>query len=136
MNEQTRALRTQSSAVVSAAFITTMGAIAAACIQSGWIVRPLDAPLATSDQPQTTFLEPGRRFEIPVLPPAGTTRVTAERPIFEPHSTVLQADPATRRPAGDASWAPVNALAEETRPAKKSSSKFWDWSAMTRFFHF
>jgi hypothetical protein len=130
--------RSQSSAVVSAALITTMGAVTAACIQSGWILRPSDSPVGMS-QPtlsRTTFMEPDRRFEIPVLPPQPATRVTAQKPAFESHLNVLRADVSTRAPASDLAWsATTNPLGQEKRSdPRKSSSKFWDWSAVTRFF--
>jgi hypothetical protein len=136
---QVKAIRTQSTAVVSAALITTIGAVTAACIQSGWISKPIETsalsqPLASTAR--TTFMEPDRTFKIPVLPPQQpATRVTAERPIIDARSTVLQAGSSTRRPATpDASWsASMNPLAQDARPQVKKSTKFWDWSAMTRF---
>ncbi len=130
---QVRAIRTQSSAVVSAALITTMGAVTAACIQSGWIGRPAD-PAASSmatATPRTTFMEPQSTFRIPVLPPAPAQRVTADKPVFEPHSTILQAEPALR-PVASSNWGPATNTLAQDRP-KKSGFRLWDWSAMTRF---
>ncbi len=49
-NAQHGAARLQSSAMVVAAFITTLGAITAACIQTGLIVRPPAGSLMHSEQ--------------------------------------------------------------------------------------
>jgi hypothetical protein len=123
-HNQSRAVHLQSSAIVMAAVITTIGAITAAIIQSGWLGKSPAASLSPAVMEETvvqpsTFHQPAARQS---LGPSTVAESALARPTFSPQvvrqtalmpvSTQL---PATKSPASFVGT--IEPVSDSTQPA-------------------
>jgi hypothetical protein len=77
-------IRLQSTAIVLAAFITTLGAVTAACIQTGWFGKPetvslppmADSPRLAGFTPDTSEFFPTPIDKSAIIPPGSVAKLT------------------------------------------------------------